>query len=364
MVFGDYIMPNLNNPGGGNCGFYAFGIGLIDAIQQEHSDAGTSPTLDKLNDFLEQPLRIEDIISFDLKEYGPDYMRYNREFMDKLQASLRNIAVHGYKKDLHTNYVREIADPGTQIEGTMIFNKFMELVHSKKNNKTLSSQFNELVLSPEVNQLAQLVAMRSQNLSQNLTSDQRDVSVRRLAKDIFMRDIFDETGDFKKDSDILAATNIITNSGQWATHQDLQSIAAELGINLNVNGQLNGANTDGAPTVILKNSSNFHWTTEVESKTGLEETLPSTVIPQEISSLSPTAQKVFLAMISAVESAPKQEQFKEFVSLLIQSADKFEPAKKIDVEHLDTAHAVEGQNDEEFAQSLQEAEFRKVGLKR
>ena len=176
--------------------------------------------------------------------------------------------------------------------------------------------------------------------------------------------IFDERTHIKHDSAILAATNIITKSGHWATHQDLQSIAAELEINLNINGESNGKNLDGAPTIILKNSSNVHWTTEVESIPGLEESLPSTATPQEISSLSPTAQKVLLAMISAVESAPKQEQFKEFVSLLIQSADMLKPAKKIDVEHLDTAQAVEAQSDEEFAESLQEAEFRKVGLKR
>ena len=186
-------MPNLNNPDGGNCGFYAFGIGLIDAIQQEHSDVGTSLTLDKLNSFLEQPLRIEDIVSFDLRAYKGNYTGYKREFLDNLQVILRNIASLGYVSNLRKSALRENQGHRAQIEGTMIFNKFMEVVYSEVNKTPLSSQFNELVLSPKVKKLADLVAMWSQKLPRDLTSHDRDRVVTDFAKKIFMQDIFLKT---------------------------------------------------------------------------------------------------------------------------------------------------------------------------
>jgi hypothetical protein len=49
----------------------------------------------------------------------------------------------------------------------------------------------------------------------------------------------------------------------------------------------------------------------------------------------------------------------------VQNVEKedFNPTYKIDIQKIDTAEAVAGQSDEEFAQSLQEAEFIKAGLK-
>lgn len=37
----------INNPGGGDCGFYAMAIGLVDCIQREYQQNKSSKTFDR-----------------------------------------------------------------------------------------------------------------------------------------------------------------------------------------------------------------------------------------------------------------------------------------------------------------------------
>ncbi|HDS3847440.1 TPA: type IV secretion protein Dot, partial [Legionella pneumophila] len=67
---------------------------------------------------------------------------------------------------------------------------------------------------------------------------------------------------------ILKNLEKIKEQGRWATHDDLKEIADLLKINLNVVGQPNGKPILEYPTVTLKNLSNTHWITQVESLQG------------------------------------------------------------------------------------------------
>ena len=363
-------MPIVNNPGLGNCGFYAFGVGLIDAIQKEFHEKNSSAILEQLNVLVEEPINLEQILSFDLKQYASDYQNYNRSFMDKLQDKLRKVSLLAYQSNLLDEHLKDVEDPSTRVEGTTIFRKFMEIVLSKLDKTSISSDFNELVLSKEVHKIADSVL-------ENLSFNGRKITTEELkklnyasyhscldtaTKNIFLADVFKKDNSFNPLSQILAATRLITKSGHWATHDDLKTLASEIGVNLNIDGQISQVNQEDASTITLHNSANVHWTTVVHS-------IPSLVQNESIQQTkkwSPTAEKILLAMVMSIDSDEKQEKFKDFATLLIQNAEHLEVKSeyKIDIKNIDTAEAKEGQTDEEFAQSLQEAEFRKAGLKR
>jgi hypothetical protein len=359
-------MPKLDNPGGGNCGYYAIAIGLIDAIQQEQKKESTR-TLDSLNRFLEEPIEQKEFLEFDLNEYHLN-MDYKRSFLDHLQTILRNVAVIGFKKELSQQALRENQGLQSQIDGTSIFGKFMQLVESKLNGVKLSSEYNEMVLSGPVNQLAQQVL---NNLTYNgkiitiaeyqgLSERIKNEVLTSSAKTIFKQDVFQDNLQFSVNSHILKATNRILQSGVWATHSDLQSIASELNVNLNINTQFNGANLDDRATIVLNNSHNVHWTTVVDSLTTQPAKVASTKIDKSL------MQKVLMATISSVEPGVAQENFKMFVELLLQRKDdlKVNAEDQIKPENLDHAKAKANETDEQFAERLQEAEFRRVGLKK
>jgi hypothetical protein len=362
-------MPIVDNPGLGNCGFYAFGVGLIDVIQKQLREKNTSACLDKLNSYLDEPITQQEILDFDINQYAVNCRNYNRSFLDKLQAILRMISVSGYQNHLLEQHRKDVSEPGTKVVGTVIFDKFMQIVQSKLDGTKLSSNFNEMVSSKEVNQLADSA---SQNLSfkgkkitlaelKILDFSSQHLCITKAAKNIFLADVFDEHNAFKQSSKILKANTEITNSGHWATHQDLAHVASELEVNLNINGQINGVNLKDVSTITLNNNSNVHWNTIVDFVPRLAQS-ESTQLTKK---LSPAAEKVLLAVLSVDESQENKEMLKDFTYLLLQYAEKLDvkPEYKIDIKNIDTAQAIEGQSDEEFAKSLQEAEFRKAGLK-
>lgn len=263
---------SIDNPGGGDCGFYALAIGLISIIQNEYKLYGKSKTYDRWKQVEGiYGVRLQDILNVDLTKLHDSPYTYKSELLFLLQMSLRNIAVIVNKEDL----VKRIIEEGrskdqTKIEGSNAYCKFMELVQLylyRRDSLERISQFNELALSPEIVQTARDIAKILRPILRNQPFHQVQKIENAFVKEVLLNDVL-SGNTINSNSIILKNLEKIKEQGRWATHDDLKEIADLLKINLNVVGQPNGKPIREYPTVTLKNLSNTHWITQVESLQG------------------------------------------------------------------------------------------------
>ncbi|HAZ7573010.1 type IV secretion protein Dot [Legionella sp. PATHC032] len=263
---------SIDNPGGGDCGFYALAVGLINIIQNEYKLHGKSKTYDRWKQVEGiYGIRMQDILNVDLKKLHDSPYTYKSELLFLLQMSLRNIAVIVNKEDL----VKRIIEEGrskdqTKIEGSNAYCKFMELVQLylyRRGSLEMISQFNELALSPEIVQTAQDIARMLRPILRNQPFHQAQKIENAFVKEVLLNDVLSGNA-INSNSIILKSLEKIKERGRWATHDDLKEIAELLKINLNVVGQPNGKPIPGHPTVNLINHYNTHWTTQIESLHG------------------------------------------------------------------------------------------------
>lgn len=386
----------INNPGGGDCGFYAFSIGLIEIIQAEHKLKGTSRTFERWRDKGLVGVSIQDILDFDLYQLYQTPQRYKKEQLFLLQMSLRNITVLANKEDLLNKISAEKSskDGTSQIEGTVIYGKFMELVqfYLKKADATLHHirQFNELALSPQVVELAKKTA---ESLRQKLKETRSFATAQKIENDyvkkVVLQDVLLEDK-VNPDSLILKGAERIKAQGRWATHTDLNEVAAQLEVNLHVVSKINGEPIPEHPTVTLHNQSNSHWTTSVKQlpepkqkvspplveKTPKEHVPASKKLAQEthekVTERSQKEEHVLATTVSTQVNPDKVAIYKEHIKKIIEASSSqrlFAQVKnKIDVNAIDTTEAAIDEkgvqeSDESFATRLQEAELRRVKLR-
>ncbi|QMT60991.1 hypothetical protein [Legionella sp. PC997] len=377
----------IDNSGGGNCGFYAFAIGLINTIKNEHAIHQTSATYNRWKEEGLSNVNLQDILDVDLNQLYHSPRNYKNALLFELQTSLRNIVFNIYKNELINRKKGEdvLQDGRARIEATPVYDKFRELVHFYLDNQdSLAeiSQFNELALSPEVLSLAEKTAQTLRVKLENPSSDKPDMIELQHLRDVVLRDVLSEDK-VNPDSVILKGVEKIKESGRWATHDDLKEIAAHLDVNLHVVGKENGASRPLLPTITLNNEDNAHWTTSVEQLT------PSTaksskegyVEKEEYVEKSPVSKKderpfsekeeqVINATVSAQGEQDKVNLYRENITQLIQTASSlglFSQVKnKIDLDKIDKAEALKNEqgeqveSDEAFAERLQEAELRRV----
>jgi hypothetical protein len=387
----------INNPGGGDCGFYAFAIGLIDIIQHEYKLNGRSSTFEEWQHAGLKRISLQDILNIDLNQLMNSPYIYKKNELAALQMSLRVISVNAYRADLlrRINIEKESPDKPTTVEGSQIFGKFMQLVQFYKahpNSVYPDSHFNELALSPEVVHLAKETAKSLKGVLQNKSFAIDQKLENQHVKDVFIRDVLLKNGQLNPASIILAGTDKIQEQGRWATHSDLREITGVLHTNLYVNGQLNGPLTPHCPTVKLNNHGNAHWTTQVdklpkqvhhavphkrittdESEVARDSTKRRKQHHIKTPAASTTEERVIEATISTQTQKDKVEQYRENVKQLIEASSSlglFANIKnKIDINKIDTAEAIidseKGvkESDESFAARLQEAELRRAKLK-
>lgn len=357
----------INNPGGGDCGFYAFAVGLIDIIQKEYALSGKSDTFVRWKNEGLKGVSLRDIISFDLNQLYESPYSYQTKLLSTLQMSLRTIATRAYTDDLISKIGIERALEGgkTKVESTPVFGKFMELVHFYlygKGSLEELSHFNELALAPEVTNLAQSTARSLQpKLQKKLSEAQKHRIENAHVKEALLKDVMRST-EKNPDSVILRGVEKIQEEGRWATHNDLKEVAARLHINLHVIGKLNGEPDPHLPTVILNNEGKdegMHWTTQVDQ---LPRKAPKP--KNEDRNFSEKEKQVINATVSTQIKTDKVNNYRQHVTDLIHAASThglFSQVKnKIDIDTIDKAEAVKGESDEEFARRLQEAEYRRA----
>jgi hypothetical protein len=108
----DFI--TIDNPGGGNCGFFAFAIGLIPHLQRELQEKAKNPALptprlDRLLQYVGQP--------FDRNAFERKVLRFrtnewrqnaNKELLNIFNTILRNLLAARYREEL--NKIKEVFD--------------------------------------------------------------------------------------------------------------------------------------------------------------------------------------------------------------------------------------------------------------
>jgi hypothetical protein len=264
-------MLEIDNPGGGDCAFYAFVIGLIYIIQNEYQAVGNSITFNQWQNLGLGEVNLEAILKIDLYRLSESPCTYSRALLTKLQKSLRLITANTWKEELLDKIARESRMDGNAsiIEGSPIYGKFMELVEA--HIKTLPSRrtlkemgkFNELALSSNCIHLAQTTARLIQTQLQGKSFAETQVLENSLVKQAVLTDVLVQN-EVNEHSAILAAIDLISMNGRWGTHSDLNEIATKFNVNLNIANRLNGAMIVELPTITLHNKSDVHWTTEVD----------------------------------------------------------------------------------------------------
>ncbi|KTD40421.1 hypothetical protein [Legionella parisiensis] len=387
----------IDNPGGGDCGFYAFAIGLIATIQKEHEDSKNSKTFAKWQKKGLNNVGLQEILDIDLNQLYESPYTYKKETLLKLQMSLRSISATAYKYDLFEKIAQAKRNGSTQVESSPVYHKFMELVHyylkEEQEESALDKikQFNELALSPEVLDLAKKT---SKSLAPKLIgSFQENEPIENAhVKEALLADVL-SGGKENPRSVILKGIEKIKEQGRWATHSDLKEVADQLEVNLYVTNELNGKPMKGCPTIVLNNEGrSVHWTTTVEElpqpkalpiekrierPKSTEETYTSSKDHESSKTRESSKDRetqVIAATVSTQINEDKAERYQQHVKTLMVTASdprffasvqkRIENLDKLDKEEaLKNEHGVQIESDEDFAIRLQEAEFRRANLK-
>ncbi|MCE0724521.1 MULTISPECIES: hypothetical protein [Legionella] len=394
----------IDNPGGGDCGFYALAIGLIATIQKEYEENKKNKTFTQWQKKGLNHVSLPEILDIDLNQLYESPYTYKKETLLKLQMSLRDISATAYKNDLLKKIAQAKSSGSTQVESSPVYHKFMELVHyylkeeQEENALDKIKQFNELALSPEVLDLAQKTAKSLEPKLQGKSFEQGQKIENAHVKEALMADVL-SGGKENSRSVILKGIEKIKEQGRWATHSDLKEVAEQLEVNLYVTNELNGAPKKGCPTIVLNNEGqSIHWTTTVEelpapkvkpvekrieSPKPIEETHTSSKEQEssktresskEHESSKDRESRVIAATVSTQINEEKAERYQQHVKTLMVSASdprffasvqkRIENLDKLDKEEaLKNEHGAQIESDEDFAIRLQEAEFRRANLK-
>ncbi|HHF7366788.1 TPA: hypothetical protein ACPSKY_001907 [Legionella bozemanae] len=396
----------IDNPGGGDCGFYAFAIGLIATIQKEYAENGkNSKTFAQWQSKGLNNVSLREILGIDLNQLYESPYTYKKETLLKLQMSLRSISATAYKNDLLKKIAEAKSNGSTQVESSPVYHKFMELVHyylkeeQEENALDKIKQFNELALSPEVLDLAQKTAKSLGPKLKAKSFEEGQKIENAHVKEALLADVL-SGGKANPRSIILKGVEKIKEQGRWATHSDLKEVADQLKVNLYVTHELNGEPMKGCPTIVLNNEGqSIHWTTTVEELPQLkakpikkervenpkltEETHTSSKNHESSRSLESSKTRepskdretqVIAATVSTQANEKKAERYQQHIKTLMVSASdprffagvqkRIENLDKLDNEEaLKNEHGVRIESDEEFATRLQEAEFRRANLK-
>lgn len=263
----------IDNPGQGNCAFYAFSIGLIHLIQEE-SISGQKKIFNQWVNLDSSIVQYwDDILNF-------DYQSENKLLLDSLQSSLRFITHDVQIKELR--YV--CAHPGpdyVQVLSNSNFIKFAELYYSNQ----VDSRFNEFAKSNII--INDIKALKEKKLRQN--------EVDKELAQLFIRLIYGKQDSISEDTDpkynspIITGISSITKNSFWGTHYDLNHLAEVFEVNFHPlqNGVARSRFVDQEErhTITVNNKWNAHWTTyvTVASNASATQKQPKSLLPNTTS---------------------------------------------------------------------------------
>ncbi|MBA2652238.1 MAG: hypothetical protein H0U73_08230 [Tatlockia sp.] len=180
------LYQDIDNPGKGDCGFYAFAIGLINIIQTEIYKGNDNPEqlkiLNRLTTIVGQQYTAQDFLNF-----KNNLKSNSRQLLIKMKTDLRQI--------LYLQYLQEIVDNSVAIEGEytieqcMSYIQFSQIFHYYHSRQPFDKEFNFLWMSTELCKFASHYAKKYQYI-------QDPVELESCVKALFMQDIYGE--DYQK----------------------------------------------------------------------------------------------------------------------------------------------------------------------
>ena len=271
----------VDNPGLGNCAFYAYAIGMINIIQEEKV-AGNET-------------KFAQWVSLDGKlanEYDAicafDYNKPDNALLNRLQRSLRNT---GY--DYQVNEIKQAC-----IKATVVVDNFKDLypdATSKAHKDAMKRKYKDITANSNYINFAAMYYGVQQDIGAGFNPFVDSAAIRKAMRELdrskiednyeelvlvplFLKLVYGEEQGVKQitqatvpaaSSPILAAINNITQEFFWGTHQDLTYLATMLEVNLHTleNGQDRRRDSLGdipeRHTITVNNQGNFHWTTQI-----------------------------------------------------------------------------------------------------
>lgn len=285
----------IDNPGAGNCGFYAFAIGLIHIIQQEdpllapvfrqwcslvptltqyHGGAASlSATATDVDAAAAEAAAIESmhkqLLLFDFKRSDK-----NTALLNHLQMGLRNCLYENRVRDLKL----ALTDPGfnnNNITANSTYLDFASVFYGQSNAIDRSEGNNIFADSAEL--VKQITAAR--NLIERSAGESDNEFDEKLSNEsvaCFIRSLYGADATLEQITantafaPELLAVQALANIKQdriWATSQDLQKFASLFNVNyyMIIDGapfQVN-TNEDNLPTITLNNVRGVHWQTQI-----------------------------------------------------------------------------------------------------
>ncbi|AMQ28531.1 TPA: Dot/Icm T4SS effector Lem21 [Legionella pneumophila] len=246
----------IDNPGLGNCAFYAFAIGLVNIIQEE-AKYNRRTMFDRWVG-LDRSIfgQYDEILKLNLED--PD-----KELLDRLQSSLRIVTYQYQIRELRNVCVFRNGNYN-RLTGNSNFVNFAALYYGDPLDT--DSRFNPFADSVPI-----LMKMANIDRDSVHPGHENDVLV-PLFLDLLYgdttnpADITLET-EPKSDSPIITAMNNITQDFFWGTHLDLNYLAEAFEVNLHVlrnNSPIQEfVDIPERHTLTLTNSNNTHWTTQI-----------------------------------------------------------------------------------------------------
>ena len=246
----------IDNPGRGNCGFYAFAIGLINIIKDEnaYSSKQMFNRWVALNPEIKNEFNA--IINFNFQT--PD-----NDLLNRLQSYLRFTLYHHKLNELKSACAyNNAADNYTKLTANSIFTNFAALYYKVPAN--IDPSYNEFARSPLIKEaiasLGTLTVNKENTALVPLFIEllYGKVDFKTLTEDSYPLDT----------SPILGLLQQITADFEWAQHLDLDYLSRAFQLNLHIldNGKPRWAfkDTPGLHTIALNNENNSHWTTQVK----------------------------------------------------------------------------------------------------
>jgi len=249
----------IDNPGRGNCAFYAFAHGLIHIIQTRPDH---SPVLKR---WLELDPSINGLVE-GIKKYS--FHNQDRGLLDQLQASLRTIGFQYRLSQLQKACKKATSPDYKELTETSEYGKFAALYFKDSSDGSMDATFNEFAGSEKIKAAIELV--RAQ------VAREKNSEIKVLAP-LFIKLIYGEEGAKSpiteginpiSDSPIIEELAKIKDGKVWGDHNHMDDLARAFDVNLHtikdnepVQKYIN--DKPDRPVITLINRGNSHWETGI-----------------------------------------------------------------------------------------------------
>lgn len=268
----------VDNPGSGDCAFYAFAIGLINIIQEENSYKNMR-MFERLVAFDESLLdQFDAIIRF-------DFDAPNKGLLTQLQMTLRLLDYHYRLNELKVACAKPEQDYAQLVANSNFIN-FAALYY--RNSQDIDPRYNEFANSAAVKRaVAAIDRSKVRENYEHLTLIPLFLSLMygtHVKPDSITKETLPSA-----DSPIILSMSYITREAYWGTHLDMDYLARAFEVNLHIyrNAQpiQEFHDVPERHTITLINQRNAHWVTEL-TRARITNIVNAVRVPSDLTSVN------------------------------------------------------------------------------